>query len=89
MLKKTERFRKVANAELVLGILGGKRVLYFEEKPLLMAFSIRVYFDEEIVALHNLLLGHLAPLDVVLTQVLGFNPIQVTAFKHRAEDELL
>lgn len=54
-----------------------------------MAFSIRVYFDEEIVALHNLLLGHLAPLDVVLTQVLGFNPIQVTAFKHRAEDELL
>ena len=53
LLEQTERLREVAYAELVLGIVGGPCVLDFEEEPLLVAFRIRVDFDEQIVTLND------------------------------------
>ena len=89
LLEKRERLRKVADAEVVLGVVAGTRVRYFKVEPLLVAFGVRVYLAIQIVPLQNRLLALATLLDVVCANVLGLSPVKVARLEHRVEYELL
>ena len=69
LLEKRERLRKVADAEVVLGVVAGTRVRYFKVEPLLVAFGVRVYLAIQIVPLQNRLLALATLLDVVCAKI--------------------
>ena len=85
MLKKREWLGKVADAKLVPRIL--LRILHLEIEPLLVTFSVRVYFAKQVILLdHESVLGS-AYLDSLVVEREGFDPLQVATLDHPVEDQ--
>ena len=87
LLKKREWLRKVADAKLVPRIL--LCILHLEIEPLLVTFSVRVYFAKQVILLdHESVLGS-AYLDSLVVEREGLDSLQVATLDCRVEAKVL